>query len=250
MAKYYNTEHVHPYSWDQVAQAIFQRYPNPFATHVLSEDTLHREVICGTTLYSRRFLTKNNKIPAWGQRIMKGFTTVPLMEESYIDTKEKTITLYTRSVGLSTFMTAIEKVVYRSCPDNPGHTLAVKQAWVESNFYGLRSAVKNLGIERFKKNCVKATEGFNFVLERFQNQQNNLMELGHVKLAEFQEKKEKLSEKVCGLKEKVGEIKLAGRGQWEVAKETAKEVKGVAFKEAREGMERVKAKTNVHASED
>ena len=56
MAKYYTTEHIHPYSWDQVAQAVFQRYPNPHAQHVLSEDTLHREIVNDDTLYSRRYL--------------------------------------------------------------------------------------------------------------------------------------------------------------------------------------------------
>ena len=50
-----------------MAHAIFQRYPNPFARHVLSEDTVYREVINGTTLYTRRFLTKTNKIPKWGK---------------------------------------------------------------------------------------------------------------------------------------------------------------------------------------
>ena len=76
-ARYYNTEHVHPYSFDQVtnslfaalqwtldlnyivwqvAHAIFQRYPNPFARHVLSEDTVYREIINGTTLYTRRWV--------------------------------------------------------------------------------------------------------------------------------------------------------------------------------------------------
>ena len=83
-------------------------------------------------------------------------------------------------------MTATEKVVYQASPDNPDHTVAVKSAWVESSFYGLRSAIKNFGIERFKKNCVKATEGFNHVLEKFHRQQTNLRELGTVKLAEFQ----------------------------------------------------------------
>lgn len=124
------------------------------------------------------------------------------MEESFIDTKEKIITLYTRfpliyimcfsfmicsrSVGFGAFMTATEKVVYQASPDNPDHTVAVKSAWVESSFYGLRSAIKNFGIERFKKNCVKATEGFNHVLEKFHLQQTSLRELGTVKLAEFQ----------------------------------------------------------------
>lgn len=269
MAKYYNTEHIHPFSFDQVAHAIFQRYPNPFASHVLSEDTLYREIINGTTLYSRRFLTKTNKIPKWGERWLAGFRrSVPLVEESYVDNEEKTITIYTRNVGYSNFMTAIEKVVYTACPSNPNHTVALKQAWVESNFYGLRSAIKNFGIERFKNNCVKATEGFNYVLERIQTQQNSLREMGHVKLAEFHLKKDHLklqyNEKVESIKElsyeKVESIKEKSSAQWNHAKESAKNAKETAkesakkraeaaVETAKKGAEIVKASTTVLAEE-
>lgn len=248
MAHYFNTEHVHPFSWDQVAQAIFHRYPNPFANHVLSEDTVHRELISGTILYSRRFLTKTNKVPSWGEKWLSGLTRhVPLMEESFVNIKTKTITTYTRSVGYATFMTAIEKVVYRVCPENPNHTVALKQAWVESNLYGLRSAIKKFGIERFKKNCVKATDGFNFVLERFHTRQNNLRELGQVKLAEFQVRKDQLR---SGVTERVESMKERSLHMKEFAKETAKEVKGAAELKAKEVKERVKANTTVHASEE
>jgi hypothetical protein len=56
---------------------------------------------------------------------------------------------------MSNFMTVAERVVYKICPTNPSQTVAVKEAWVESRFYGLRSAIKNFGIERFKNNAVK-----------------------------------------------------------------------------------------------
>lgn len=257
-AKYFNTEHVHPYSYDQVAQAIFQRYPNPFASHVLSEDTVYREIINGTTLYSRRFLTKTNKIPKWGERWLSGFRrSVPLLEESYVDSEQKTITIYTRNVGYSNFMTSIEKVVYKACPCNPNHTVALKQAWVESNFYGLRSAIKNFGIERFKNNCVKATDGFNHVLERIQIQQNSLREMGHVKLAEFQQRKDHLK---LQYNEKVENIKEKSSAQWIHAKETAKTAKDTAkesakksaeaaVETAKKGAEIVKASATVLAEE-
>ena len=56
-------------------------------------------------------------------------------------------------------MTAVEKVVYSADPSDPQRsTIAVKEAWVESGLYGIRSAVKNFGIERFKKNCDKASQ--------------------------------------------------------------------------------------------
>jgi len=146
MAKYYSTEHVHPFPWDQVAMAIFQRYPNPFSSHVLSEDTLYRRMVGPYTLYSRRFLTKTNKIPAWGEKFIVGIRKfVPLVEESVVDRKKKIITTYTRNVGLSRFMSAVEKVSYSQSPDNPNETIAIKEAWIESSLYGLRSAVKSFG---------------------------------------------------------------------------------------------------------
>ena len=87
--KYYHTKHIHPFCWDLVANAIFLRYPNPMATHVLSEDTVHREVQQnGNVLYSRRFLTKTNKLPKWGERFFANLKKfVPLVEESYVDRK-------------------------------------------------------------------------------------------------------------------------------------------------------------------
>jgi len=61
-------------------QGIFLRYPNPFATHVLSEDTLHREFRGNGVLYTRRLLTKTNKIPKWGEKFLVNFKRmVPLV---------------------------------------------------------------------------------------------------------------------------------------------------------------------------
>jgi len=57
--------------------------------------------------------------------------------------------------------------------------LAVKEAWIESGIYGLRSAVKSFGVERFKANCQRATEGFNVVLARLASQQAALSGAGH-----------------------------------------------------------------------
>ena len=129
---------------------MFQRYPNPFAKHVLSEDTLYREVR-GDTLYSRRFLTKTNKLPKWGEKFFFGLKRyVPLLEESIVDPKNKVVTTYTRNVGLGMFMMAVEKVRYSVDPDNPENTLAVKEAWIESSLYGLRN-----GSQEFRRRTLQ-----------------------------------------------------------------------------------------------
>ena len=152
MAKYYTETHSHPFSWQQVAEAIFQRYPNPFSTHVLSEDTVYRAVVGagGNVLYTRRFLTKTNKLPSWGEKYLSRFKKmVPLVEESTVDREKRIITTYTRTVGLSMFMSAIEKVSYRQHPNDPNVTIAVKEAWIESGLYGLRLVHMNFILNPF-----------------------------------------------------------------------------------------------------
>jgi len=180
MAHHCQTSHEHPYPWGHVALGLFQRYPNPYSTHVLSEDTIHREVRSnGRVLYSKKFLTKTNKLPKWGEKFFTSFKKfVPLVEESFVDRERQVIVTYTRNVGLSRFMSAVERVEYRPHPDRPGEaTVAVKEAWFDSRLYGLRSAVKSFAADRFRNNCERASQGFNHVLERLYTQQAYLSEL-------------------------------------------------------------------------
>ena len=50
-------------------------------------------------------------------------------------------TTYTRSIGLSRFMTATEKVRYTPDPEHPNETIAMKEIWIESGLYGLRCII-------------------------------------------------------------------------------------------------------------
>lgn len=203
-ARYYGTTHRHPFQWEDVASAIFLRYPNPFATHVLTEDTLFRETR-GDILYSRRFLTKTNRLPKWGEKFFVNFKKyVPLVEESYIDRGSQCVTTYTRSIGLSRFMTATEKVRYTPDPEHPNETIAMKEIWIESGLYGLRTAVKNFGMERVKKNWTNASKGFDHVLHHFQTLkhqgrvQSYLKEVHQRKWNQIKEKQESLRGKIGG----------------------------------------------------
>jgi len=149
--------------------------------------------------------------------------------------------------------------VYKANPDNPNQTIALKEVWVESGFYGLRSAIKNFGVERFKKNCEKATAGFNHVMERLQAQQNTLREMGNVKLAEFQEKRDHLKEKAehfrdtaksqaehlrDSAKSQAEHIKESAKSQAEQLRESAKERTDHLKESAREKSGLIKEKSS------
>ncbi|KAK0161443.1 hypothetical protein PV327_009913 [Microctonus hyperodae] len=162
MVKYYEDNTTFQFSWNQVAQGFWKRYPNPQSTHVLSEDTISREVKNGK-LYSKRLLAKTNGVPKWGERFISK-NIVRILEETVVDPKEKTMITYTRNLGYTKVMNVVEKVVYKVSDENPEWTVAKRSAWIDSSVFGFSRAIQAFGLERFKKNCLKMTGGFNYVL--------------------------------------------------------------------------------------
>lgn len=162
MVKYFETTSVFHFSWDQVAQGFWKRYPNPHSNHVLTEDTVFREVR-GHKLYTKRLLSKTNRIPKWGERFVSS-RTVKIIEESIVDPKEKVLITHTRNIGYARVMSIVEKVVYRVSKENPNWTIAERSAWIDSQVFGFGRAIQAFGLERFRKNCQKMVGGFNYVL--------------------------------------------------------------------------------------
>lgn len=103
MAKYYENSTVFQYSWEQMVQGFWKRYPNPYSLHVLSEDTIEREIRPDGKLYSKRVLTKTNRVPKWGERFFKA-KFVCIIEESLVDPNDKTLTTHTRNIGFNKIM--------------------------------------------------------------------------------------------------------------------------------------------------
>ena len=73
----------------------------------MTEDTVERNVE-GKKLFSTRIISKTNKIPKWGEKIIPGGTKIVcVVEESIVDVEKKTLTTYTRNIGLTKFMVSI-----------------------------------------------------------------------------------------------------------------------------------------------
>lgn len=106
MAKYTENTTIFNYNWEQVTQGFWRRYPNPWSSHVLTEDTLQREVRPDGKLYSKRILSKTNRVPKWGERFFKA-KSVFIVEESIVDPSGKTLTTLTRNIGFNTIMVRI-----------------------------------------------------------------------------------------------------------------------------------------------
>lgn len=109
--KYYENSTTFYFNMDQVMQGFWRRYPNPYSSHVLTEDTIEREIRQDGKLYSKRLLTKTNKLPRWGERFFKA-NSVCIIEESLIDLKTKTLETYTRNIGFNKIMASIRFIYF------------------------------------------------------------------------------------------------------------------------------------------
>lgn len=139
--------------------------PPSNSKHVLTEDVFERFVDSSGRLHSKRLMSKTNPCPKWAEKFVST-RSLFIIEESVVDPKAKTLTTYTRNISGQNYMTIDEKVVYHVSKEDLGWTTAERTAWIASSYgYGLARAVEAFGVDRFKKNVIKANKGFQIVLD-------------------------------------------------------------------------------------
>ncbi|XP_061685047.1 PRELI domain-containing protein 1, mitochondrial-like isoform X2 [Syngnathoides biaculeatus] len=170
MVKYFTSRSDINSAWDHVVSAFWQRYPNPFSTHVLTEDVVYREVTADHRLLSRRLLTKTNRLPRWAERFFPAgmSRSVYIVEDSIVDPAGRSLTTYTWNLNHTTLMSVEERCVFRDSGEQPGVTQLKREAWISSGIYGFSRPIQEFGLARFKSNQAKAMKGLEYALSNLQ----------------------------------------------------------------------------------
>ena len=167
MKKYEGT-HTFYYSWQQIATAFWNRYPNKHSRHVLSEDILDRKIDQDGQLITKRLFVKTSSCPKWIERLMKT-RNVHVLEESFLDPIRQTLTTTTKNLGMTNLMSVEEVCVYRQHPENNLWTIVERRTNFDSNLSGFkRLAILKLSLERYKYNITKTDSGFQQVIRKLQ----------------------------------------------------------------------------------
>ncbi|XP_071384342.1 PRELI domain-containing protein 1, mitochondrial-like [Centroberyx affinis] len=166
MVKYFSNNIDIRSTWDHVVSAFWQRYPNPFSTHVLTEDVVYREVTADHRLLSRRLLTKTNRLPRWAEKFFpSGMSrSVYIVEDSIVDPVTRSLTTYTWNLNHTTLMSVEERCVFQESGEQPASTQLRREAWISSGVYGFSRPIQEFGLARFKSNQVKAMKGLEYAL--------------------------------------------------------------------------------------
>ncbi|XP_014860408.1 PREDICTED: PRELI domain-containing protein 1, mitochondrial-like [Poecilia mexicana] len=173
MGRYFYSEAHIKSPWYQVLAAFWQRYPNPYSTHVLTEDVLYREVTPTNLLLSRRLLTKTNRLPGWAEHIFPAHMArgVYILEDSIVDPEANTLVTKTWNLNHNTLMTVVERCMFEQDGTQPTWTKLKREAWIFSSVYGLARPIQEFGVARYKSNQTQAMKGLDYALTKIQSEE-------------------------------------------------------------------------------
>lgn len=108
-----------PYSdpWSTVSLAFFLRYPNPYASHVLSCDVISRTHTASGSLLTTRLILKKGSIPKWAPKGIVSRAESWILEESEVDPEGKIVRCKTRNLDHVKVMRVEETVVLSQAED-------------------------------------------------------------------------------------------------------------------------------------
>ncbi|KAJ3063817.1 hypothetical protein HDU98_000394 [Podochytrium sp. JEL0797] len=124
MVKLFESTHVFAHSWESgkrnyhlyllqfeisnptnaVTFSIFNKYPNPFASHVLTADVIDRHWDPDTgILHTTRLFTKEGRLPKWSTKMFK-IKEAYILEISELNPTTKTLKTVTRNLSHAKLM--------------------------------------------------------------------------------------------------------------------------------------------------
>jgi len=163
--------------WPIVSLAYFLRYPNPYASHVVSCDVVSRTLTPSGTLLTTRLILKRGALPRWAPKGIVARAESWIVEEREVDPIGKFITCRTKNLDNVKVMQVQESVVFRQTPD--GKTLQTTEARIISRFgWGLTKTIESHGLARFKANVQRSREGVSLILHLIRQNRPELMTLG------------------------------------------------------------------------
>nr|CDJ91673.1 PRELI MSF1 domain containing protein [Haemonchus contortus] len=160
-----------PYSFDEVVSVFWDRYPNSFAKHIVTEDVLER-VVTENTIVTKKLIVKHGssilkRVPRWLSR-MTEIRTVPVIEESIYDRRTRTLTTYTRNVSHNELFAMHERCVYRPTTDSLSEPMTdiMRSVYISIQCGRMSSVYEKLMLLGYKKSVLNTGKGLIEVLEQ------------------------------------------------------------------------------------
>uniref|UniRef100_A0A0K0EKR4 PRELI/MSF1 domain-containing protein n=2 Tax=Strongyloides stercoralis TaxID=6248 RepID=A0A0K0EKR4_STRER len=195
--------YIFKYSFDDVSFAFWNRYPNDFSKHIMSEDILERRIE-GSKIITKKLIVKRGSsflkiIPSWLSSL-NSIKIMPVIEESIYDRDSKTLKTYTRNVAHRDKFLIEERCVYSPNKEDTKMATDLKRSVVVDVNYGkISNLIQQFILRAFKKSVKNTVLGFNQVIAERSNlkfeKDNSFKNEVNSKIEEAKEKYKLLNKK-------------------------------------------------------
>ncbi|KAJ7316352.1 hypothetical protein JRQ81_002514 [Phrynocephalus forsythii] len=130
---------VYKYPFEQVVASYLRKYPSPMEKRVTAVKTMEEKTDLSTgVIYRRRIAICQNVIPQILRKInILKVSEVCLEEESWLNMKERIMSMKTRCLTWSEYATVKEESIFRESLENPNWTEFIQQGKIAVKGAGL-----------------------------------------------------------------------------------------------------------------
>lgn len=166
MVLWFKTVHDYDFNFETATLAFFNKYPNPYASHVESVDTVDRQVIDGR-LHTTRLIRKRGKLPRWVKPFLGKISHSWIVEKTVLDPQTKEMTAYQRNLDHTRIIRVEEYTTFRyEEPENM--TRVSYRVKFSSGFkgFGVKNRIEAWSHSRFQENIKNTRLGMAYVMQQ------------------------------------------------------------------------------------
>jgi len=182
MVKFEKNRTILDRPWDQMVEAVVQKYPNPHNKSARVNDILNRWVDEENRIHSGRYSGSKFPVPSIISSTFYQFTGIRFpelafsYEYSVLDKSTKSLKQYARNITMGSFLNFVEIIEYTATEDGKclmkqdwsckTHIGRYIDGWFESQFLGI-----------CRKNAQDGIKGLNWVADRIHGEAADLIDL-------------------------------------------------------------------------
>lgn len=173
MVQIFEASHTFNSDFQTVSLAYFNRYPNPYAGHVLSVDTLECYVDEMNCLRTTKLIIKTGRLPSFIKPLLGDRLNSCIIEKTFVNPKTNTMLSYSANVDHRKFIKVEEFLKYTG--ESNTTTLLESKVKFSSNLFGFKQKIEEWSHRRFSSNISNSREGLKFVVEKLKRSKDLLL---------------------------------------------------------------------------
>ncbi|GME97447.1 unnamed protein product [Ambrosiozyma monospora] len=179
MVLYFKHAHSYKHDFPTVSLAYFNRYPNPYSTHVKSTDTVEHFIDEEGRLHQTKIVMKTGRLPQFIKPFLGKISTSWIVEKSIVDPVNQTMQTYNCNLDHRKIVRIEEYATYKfNKKDNCTECqTTVKFSSGFRNTLNLRDRIENWSKNKFDENMSRSTLGLKIVMDNVRERLSRLKQL-------------------------------------------------------------------------